>query len=166
MEPLRERLTARILLFDADGRILLMRGRFRGGTPESSAWFTVGGGVDPGETLEEAARREIAEETGFTDVELGPVVWLQDRPGTLHTGEKVLFKESFLVARCAGGEPCRDGWADYETDLTDDMRWWSLDEIAASAERIYPERFVELVPAVASGDYPETPLVLTVMKAR
>lgn len=166
MESLRERLTARVLLFDVDGRILLMRGRLPGKPPETAAWFTVGGGVDPGESLEQAAHREIAEETGFTEIELGPVVWLREGIGVLNTGEKVLFKENYLVARCIGGEPCRDGWADYETDLIDDIRWWSLDEIAASAERIYPERFVELLPAVAAGDYPNEPLVITVMKTR
>jgi 8-oxo-dGTP pyrophosphatase MutT (NUDIX family) len=166
MESLRERLTARVLLFDPADRLLLMRGRLPGRPPETAAWFTVGGGVDPGETLVEAALREIAEETGFTGVELGPVVWLREGVGALNTGEKVLFKESYLVARCAGGEPCRDGWADYETDLIDDIRWWSFEEMAVATARIYPERLVELLPPVAAGDYPAEPLVITVAKPR
>jgi 8-oxo-dGTP pyrophosphatase MutT (NUDIX family) len=166
MESLRERLTARVLLFDPADRLLLMRGRLPGRPPETAAWFTVGGGVDPGETLVEAALREIAEETGFTGVELGPVVWLREGIGALNTGEKVLFKESYLVARCAGGEPCRDGWADYETDLIDDIRWWTFQEMASATTRIYPERLVELLPSVVAGDYPVEPLVITVPRAR
>ena len=61
---MRERLTARVLLFDPRGRLLLVRGR---ATPaaELSFWFTVGGGVEPGETLEAGALREVAEETGI-----------------------------------------------------------------------------------------------------
>lgn len=166
MEDLRERLTARVLLFDPQRRILLMLGRLPNRPRESAAWFTVGGGVDPGETLMEAARREIVEETGFTEIELGPVVWVREGIGVLVGGEKVIFKESYIVARCAGGEPSREGWADYETDLIDDIRWWTADEIAAAEVRIYPERFVELLPAIAAGDYPAEPLVITVAKAR
>lgn len=71
---MRERLTARVLLFDVQGRILLLKGRLPNRPMHTSSWFTVGGGVEPGETLEAAALREIAEETGFSDVELGPVV--------------------------------------------------------------------------------------------
>ena len=98
---MRERLTARVLLFDPQGRLLLVRGR---ATPDAelSFWFTVGGGVDPGETLEAGALREVAEETGFTAVELGPVVWERASVFTLADGETVILKESYFVARPDG----------------------------------------------------------------
>lgn len=61
-EPKR-RQSAKVLLVDPAGRVLL----FRGGDPTrpeaGSWWFPPGGGVEPGETLEEAARREVREET-------------------------------------------------------------------------------------------------------
>jgi bis(5'-nucleosidyl)-tetraphosphatase len=41
---------------------------------EEDRWCFPKGHVDPGESLEEAARREIREEAGLTDVELGPEV--------------------------------------------------------------------------------------------
>lgn len=161
---MRERLTARVLLFDPQGRILLMKGRLPNRPKASASWFTVGGGVEEGESLVEAALREIVEETGFTEVELGPVVWTREGEGVLVSGERVLFKESYLVARCLGGEPSREGWADYETDLIDDIRWWTLEEVAATTERIYPERFCELVGGVACGLYPEAPVEITVVR--
>jgi len=55
---MRERLTARVLLFDEDGRILLLKGRLPNRPKHTSSWFTVGGGVEPGETLYAAALRE------------------------------------------------------------------------------------------------------------
>ena len=162
---MRERLTARVLLFDSEGRILLLKGRLPNRPAHTSSWFTVGGGVEQGETLYEAALREVAEETGFAEVELGPVVWTREGVGVLHSGETVLFKESYVVARCLGGEPSRGGWQPHENELIDDMRWWSLEEIASTSERIYPERFCELVAGVAAGEYPQAPLEITVVVA-
>lgn len=160
---MRERPTARVLLFDEDGRILLLKGRLPNRPAHTSSWFTVGGGVEPGETLIEAALREIAEETGFVEgVELGPIVWVRESVSALVTGETVRFKESYIVARCRGGEPTRDGWEQYERDLIDDIRWWSLDEIAATSDRIWPERFCELIGAAARGEHPDEPLVISV----
>lgn len=163
---MRERLTARVLLFDQDGRILLMKGRLPDRPAHTAAWFTVGGGFETGETLAQAALREIAEETGFTEVELGPVVWLREGLGALASGEEVRFRESYIVARCTGGEPSRLGWEAHENDLVDDIRWWSLEEIARTTEQIYPERFCELIGAVARGDYPQLPMEITVVRLK
>ncbi|WP_304169103.1 NUDIX hydrolase [Phenylobacterium aquaticum] len=161
---LRHRPTARVLLFDAEGRILLMKGRLPNRPAGTSAWFTVGGGLEPGESLEVGALREIAEETGFTEVELGPVVWLREGVGALASGETVLFRETYVVARCAGGEVSRAGWEAHEIDLVDDLRWWTFDELVATDERVYPERLLELLPDVLAGRYPAEPLVITVVR--
>lgn len=62
MEPTKRRCAGGIVLGDA-GTIAIVRNHTR------SKWFFPKGGIDPGETDEEAARREIAEETGLTDLE-------------------------------------------------------------------------------------------------
>lgn len=59
-----ERITGRVIPVDESGRVLLMRG-CEPAAPEISFWFTIGGGVDPGETVRQAARRELAEEAGI-----------------------------------------------------------------------------------------------------
>jgi 8-oxo-dGTP diphosphatase len=158
---MRERITVRVLLFDPAGRILLMKGRMFRGQEGPGAWFTVGGGVEAGETLEACARREIGEETGFFTVELGPPVWRREGIGNLSSGEAVVFKETYMVARCSGGEPARDGWEAHEHDLIDDLRWWTLEELAACPDAIYPERLLELLPDVAAGRYPAEPVDIT-----
>jgi 8-oxo-dGTP pyrophosphatase MutT (NUDIX family) len=135
---MRERLTARILLLDPLGRILLMKGRLPSDPDAPGAWFTVGGGVEAGETLEAAAAREIVEETGFKGAVVGPVLWEGEQIHHDRKGRPVRVKERFMIARCAGGEPDRAGWQVLEREFVDDIRWWTQAELAACAEPVYP----------------------------
>lgn len=153
-----ERPTARVLLFDARDRILLMKGRLPGAPERPGAWFTVGGGVEPGETFAEAAAREIREETGIADFVLGPVVWV--REGVMRMPEPTLFKERYIVARCEGGHPVRDGWNAMERELIDDIRWWTLAELRATRDRFFPPGLVHRLPPILAGRFPAEPQII------
>jgi 8-oxo-dGTP pyrophosphatase MutT (NUDIX family) len=157
---MRERLTARVLLLDPQGRILLMKGRLESHADGPGAWFTVGGGANPGETVLAAAIREVAEETGFTDVEFGPVVWLREAVHVLR-GERVLFKESYLVAFCAGAEPRRDGWDEAERRLMDDIAWWRIEDLAATHEAVFPPGLAQMLPEIIARRFPDEPYLIT-----
>lgn len=135
---MRERVTARLLLLDPENRILLMKGRLPSDPGAPGVWFTVGGGVEADETWREAAAREIVEETGFTDAVIGEVLFEAEQIHHDRKGRPVLIKESFMLARCAGGTPSRDGWQALEREFVDDVRWWTLAELRACDEPIYP----------------------------
>ena len=157
---MRIRHTARVLLLDPEDRILLMKAR---PTPDSPAyWFTVGGEIEPGETLAEAAAREIVEETGFTDAELGAVPWRDEfvlRIGA-DGGEDTRFRQRYVMARTKGGEPSKAGWLTHEHALTDELRWWTVDEIARSEAVIYPIGLAALLADVLAGRIAPEPLVI------
>ncbi|HEX3408012.1 MAG TPA: NUDIX domain-containing protein [Caulobacteraceae bacterium] len=157
---MRERRTARVVLLDPDGRILLIKGRLPSAPEGPSFWYTVGGGLEEGESLAEAAIREVVEETGLTDVVLGPTVWRDET--VLHDvrGEARLFRQSYIVAHTAGGPLSRGGWQDYERRLTDDVRWWTLQELQLTDEMVYPQGLAELLPDVLAGRYAAEPLVV------
>lgn len=135
---MRERRTARVILLDPQDRILLLKGRLPSDPAAPGAWFTVGGGVEPGETLDEAARREILEETGFIVGSISDVLWRGEQVVKDRKGRSVLIKEAFMLARCAGGEPSREGWVALEREFVDDIRWWSLAELLDLTEPVYP----------------------------
>ena len=88
--------------------------------------------------MREAAAREIAEETGFTDVELGGVLFETDEIRHDRKGRPVRHRSTFLFARCSGGEPSRAGWQALEREFVDDIRWWTLEALANTLEPVYP----------------------------
>ena len=150
-----ERPTARVLLLDEADRILLMKGRLPGRPERAGVWFPIGGGVEAGETIEQAAAREILEETGITDFLLGPVVWL--REGVMKMPEPRLFKERYLVARCQGSEPTREGWDAMERTYIDDIRWWTLAELVMTTEDVRPPDLARRLPPILAGQFPAEP---------
>ena len=156
--PTPVRPTARVLLLDRDGRILLMNGRLPGNPERDGAWFTIGGGVEAGETWLQAAAREIVEETGITAFELGPIVWT--RRGVLDIPHPVLFDERYVVARCEACEPSRGGWNALEKALIDDIRWWTQPDLAATREPVFPGGLAARLPDIIAGTYPPEPLVI------
>jgi 8-oxo-dGTP pyrophosphatase MutT (NUDIX family) len=155
---MRRRLTARVLLFDPDGRILLMKGRLPSAPDGPGAWFTVGGGAEPGETVLEAAAREVVEETGISDFDLGPVVWRREGVLRLADDEPVFFDEHYVVARCAGGEPARHGWQADEHRLIDDIRWWTHAALLATTDAVFPPGLAERLHDILAERYPDPPL--------
>src|SRR5277367_2255374 len=157
---MRERLTARVLLLDPDGRILLMKGRLPGRPDGPSFWYSIGGGVEEDETLAQAAAREIVEETGLVDAVLGATVWRDEVVLRDIEHEKRLFKQYYVVAHTAGGDPSRAGWLPHERRLTDDMRWWSLSELQLTDDTVYPIGMAVLLADVLAGRIAPEPLLI------
>lgn len=143
-EETSDRIAARIVLVDGAGRTLL----FNGGDParpeDGTWWFTPGGGVEQGERFEEAARRELFEETGVRVDDVGPIV--HERRAEFRFGGRLLRQlESYYLVRIEGVSVDSSGWTELERRTVDGYRWWSIDELRTTDEVVYPTNIVDLL---------------------
>ena len=153
------RFASRVLLLDESDRLLLFRadGVFTfDGVPATSLWFTPGGGREGNESPGETALRELWEETGLRDVELGPCVWTRNIVFTWN-GNLWDARESYFVCRVPSFELDAANWTDTERVELTEHRWWSPDEIEASTELFVPSRLGTLLRPILRGELPDAP---------
>jgi double-stranded uracil-DNA glycosylase len=120
--PLRE--ATRALVVAADERTLLTRFEFRHG----SVWASPGGGVEPGESDDEALRRELHEELGLRDAELGPLLWTRTHWFADMADWGGQTERHYLV-RTPGFEPAPE--LDPPAEDIEEFRWFAADELDA-----------------------------------
>jgi 8-oxo-dGTP diphosphatase len=131
--PLREGVRAVVL--DDDDRILLVHFQF----PDWTLWATPGGGVEPGESLEVAIRRELHEEVGLVNVELGPIIWERTHvfPFAEFSGQHEKF---FLVRTSTNVINPSFSKEELLAERLTAARWWSVREIREASDELFAPR--------------------------
>lgn len=150
------RTSARVILLDDDGAVLLFCGSDPAITDGSAPrwWFTVGGQAHPGERLVDAAVRETTEETGLCvdpAAMVGPV-WRRDSVIDFN-GTVVQSQEFYFVHRTRRFEPIATGRTDLELRYIHGHRWCdtaTIDTLAAGGETVYPLQLGELLAEAAA----------------
>src|SRR5262249_19573641 len=147
------RQVARVVLLDGDGRVLLISARDPAAPHQPGWWEIPGGGIDPHETSVEAARRELREETGIVDAEIGPCVWTQHAVFSFG-GMNFDQHERIHVAWCdeIDLDALRpEGLEALEVMAFGAPRWWDLDPLLAAPDRVLPHRLREFLPDLVAG---------------
>lgn len=151
---MRLRRSARVLLFDPSGDVLLIRFRAQVEGKSVVFWVTPGGEIEAGEEPEEAAARELFEELGLRLPLVGPV---HEESGSeyVHLGERVQNEDVFFATVCERDLPKLAGVTADEIRLMQEMRWWSAEALAATRDKIYPESLPEVAERVWSFAKPQ-----------
>ncbi len=148
------RTSVRVVVVDAGGRVLLFRTIDPSDRSLGTWWELPGGGMEPGESVPLTASRELAEETGFliAPEDFGPPSWTRSTT-YVRRGRRVLQHELVVRADIAGDQPppAVEGRTPEELEDYTGHRWWSVDEVVGSAERFFPGRLPELLPAFLAG---------------
>lgn len=159
MTPSGPRTAVRALLLDPADRLLLLCGRDPSRLERGVFWFTVGGGLDPDEPAEAALRREITEEVGIREVSVGPAVWLL-RNRFVFNGRAIDQANTFYVVRTRETAVDRSGQDQVERESIMAARWWTLDELRATDDQLYPVPLVDRLTVLLREGPPTSPIRL------
>ena len=148
------------MLLARDDKTCNKNGKFNG-----KFWYMVGGGIEPGEDVLTAAKREVFEETGITSdkVNFGPIVWYGELD-LIVNGVLMHLEQQFIVAHTEIVEFNTENFEENERETVERLAWRSLDEIKNAAEIVYPCVLAENLPNIIDGNFPSEPLWIDLEK--
>lgn len=153
---LRIREAVRGLVVDPEQRVLLVRFDF----PARTVWAPPGGGIDDGETSDDALRRELLEEIGLHDPDIGPPLWDRLHVFPFINGRFDGQHERCHLVRVSHAFEPRPmfSWAQLNAEYVVDMKWWSPTELRAAEVITAPRSLVDILDDLFANGPPAEPV--------
>jgi 8-oxo-dGTP pyrophosphatase MutT (NUDIX family) len=153
------RIGARVLLLDADNRVLLIHARDPE-EPNHHWWELPGGGLDDGEDLVGAARREVAEESGIMLDNLGRKLWVRESRFRYKGRDHHRIEHVFLGRTPSTVPQVPLKPSENEKAGLIERRWWSADELQRCPDKLLPNNLPDLLDDLLADRLSDIPLTL------
>lgn len=154
------RVGARVLLLNPADEVLLIHARDPD-NPGRHWWELPGGGQDPGEKLEDTARREIAEETGLVLDEIGRRLWTRESRFTYRGRDHHRLDHVYLARTEHDAPQVALRYTANERAGLIERRWWSAAAVSTCHDRLLPAELPDLLQVLLDDRFPLVPLALT-----
>lgn len=139
-------MSSRLLVIDEKGCVLLFKFVFKEGPLAGTEfWATPGGELHTDESFEEAARRELYEETGIQIDKSGNHFLERQFELLLPTGERVNAIERYFTVRTNRSNLDAKNQTLEEREILVNHKWWDIDELHSTSDKIYPEDIVDIL---------------------
>lgn len=149
------RKAVRALILDTEDRVLLVRLDF----PEGTLWVAPGGGLEPDEEPHDALRRELEEETGLADADIGPEIRTRTHLFPMPIGPWDGQSERFYLVSTEPFDPKPQlSWEELSVEAMTDIRWWTIGELRETAVEFGPSRLPEFVSRLIAEGPPPAPI--------
>jgi 8-oxo-dGTP pyrophosphatase MutT (NUDIX family) len=152
------RQTVKLLLLDEHDHLLLIHSRDP--STGNDCWYPVGGGIEPGESLQDAAAREAYEETGLRNLPTGTRVWWRDHTYE-YDDQHYDVHEDWLLHHIPHFTPAPAQLTPYETRTIQSFHWWTPEALTTTTTTVYPPNLGQLLTALLSNAIPEEPFNIT-----
>jgi len=149
---MRIRKSSRLLVINENHQILLFQfTHTNDALAGQSHWATVGGGLEEGETFEQAACRELYEELGVVRQNVGTHVANRNFEMMLPSAEIVISDERLFIVFIKNEEVNTANWSEHEKLVISKSRWWTFEELSQTEEIVYPNN----IPNILLDSLPE-----------
>ena len=140
---MRTRPSSRLIIISPENNILLFNFSHKDDALSGmSYWATPGGGLEFNESFEQAALRELQEETGLKRNSIGTAAASRTFPMQLPDGETVLAEERFFIIHVEKTDIDCSGWSDHEKNVIQNHHWWTLEELRDTHQTIFPHDLI------------------------
>ncbi len=151
------RKSSRAIVLNKENQIFLFKYYFDYLADDNAIWITPGGGLEDGESFEDALKRELFEELGVTITGNCPEVYYRNPVYTLKNGDQVQSVEKFFLVNVSEEVFSSEHWTENEKKQMSAGKWWSVAEIKQSEEEFFSKDIVRIMQELISRNYSAEP---------